>query len=55
MIRENITKVFENYFEKFPKNISEDFENYNGELRQVFRKILRNTSENFEKYIAKFR
>ncbi len=47
----NITEIFENYFEKFQKNL----ENYSLEFREVFYKISRNIFENFENGIVKFR
>ncbi len=40
---------------KIKKKISEDFENYQGEFREVFHKNFLNISENSAKYIGKFR
>ncbi len=53
---ENITEIFENYFENFPKKkspkissiIAENYENY----FIKFRKISRNTLDIFDKYFS---
>ncbi len=54
MFREILPKFLRIILKIF-KEVSENFENYYGEFREVFHKILRNISENSEKHIGKFR